>query len=48
MTRGLQKLLITQGILALWVLSAAIGAQDAATFDPVGTAHITRVPGSIH
>jgi monoterpene epsilon-lactone hydrolase len=38
----LQRLLVIPA-LCTSVLSTAVGAQDAATFDPDGTAHITRV-----
>ena len=43
MSRRLRKVLIFQGILCMTAMSAAAAAQDAASFDPDGTAHLTRV-----
>jgi acetyl esterase/lipase len=39
----LPKVLLIQAVLCTPVLAVAAAAQDAATFDPDGTAHITRV-----
>jgi acetyl esterase/lipase len=43
MPSWLRKVLVIQALVCTPVLSAAVDAQDAATFDPDGTAHITRV-----
>jgi monoterpene epsilon-lactone hydrolase len=43
MSTGLRSVLLSQALLCALVLSAAATAQDAATFDADGTAHITRV-----
>ena len=43
MPNRMQSVLVTPALLCVLGLSAAAAAQDAATFDPDGTAHITRV-----
>jgi len=43
MANWLRRVLVIQALLWALALSSAAGAQEAATFDPDGTAHITRV-----
>jgi len=43
MASRLRRVFVNQALLCALALCSAAGAQDAATFDPDGTAHITRV-----
>jgi monoterpene epsilon-lactone hydrolase len=43
MSSWLRKVLVIQALVCTPALAATVGVQDAATFDPDGTAHITRV-----
>jgi monoterpene epsilon-lactone hydrolase len=43
MSNWFRRVLVIQALFCTLGLSMAAGAQDAATFDPDGTAHITRV-----